>query len=251
MPTQPYMLDGKRVPGVTTVLGTLGWNKDALMKWANRMGLEGISLADARQNPAEKAATVGSLVHDAIEADIQGQDVKVVLERTVDGWDDEMRAQARQGYQNFRRWWAGSRLDIVTTEAWFVSPEYQCGGCPDAIAIEPDLDTGEPRLVLLDWKTSSGTYADHVVQVAAYLWMMERHLAEGRPLQGGQGAEKLDPWMGTPVTMAGAYVLRADKNTGMFSAKWWDRTALEPAWVVFTYARAIYKLRWTVEKLTK
>ena len=32
--------DGKRVPGVTTILGVI--NKPALVRWANNLGLQGI-----------------------------------------------------------------------------------------------------------------------------------------------------------------------------------------------------------------
>ena len=65
---QRYYVDGKRVPGVTTITGNLGWSKEALIRWANRQGLAGTELEDARKGPAQ----TGTIAHAAIEAEIKG-----------------------------------------------------------------------------------------------------------------------------------------------------------------------------------
>ena len=52
--------DGKRVPGTTTITGML--NKPALVRWANKMGLNGI---DTSKFVDDKAA-IGTLAHEMI-----------------------------------------------------------------------------------------------------------------------------------------------------------------------------------------
>jgi len=256
VPTQPYKNQaGTRVPGVTTVIGgNLGWSKDGLMFWANKMGLQGLSLNDARQNPANKAAATGTVVHDMIEETIHGRSSDVVLERASDDptFSPEQVQAARDAFEGFRYWYASSRLRIIATEVWGVDEGYQTGYCADALAVEPGLDGKDDQLVLVDWKTSSGTYEDHVIQVAAYVALIERLLKEGRAFNGGEwDAKALAPYLGTDVQMGAAHVLRVDKETGMFSHKRWFRTHLEQAWSAFTHLRALHKMRTGIRAMCK
>ncbi len=57
----PYFLaNGVRIPSVTTNIGqNLGWNKQALMNWANECGLNGKRHHDV----AGEAAQAGTLCH--------------------------------------------------------------------------------------------------------------------------------------------------------------------------------------------
>jgi len=60
-----------RVPGVTTVIGqNIGWNKNGLLYWANKAGLDGLTLDEARQ----EACGVGTRVHQLIEASLRCED---------------------------------------------------------------------------------------------------------------------------------------------------------------------------------
>jgi hypothetical protein len=58
--------EGKRVPSVKSVLGII--NKPALMKWANKMGLQGIDSGAY----ASDAARVGILAHAMIQESLGG-----------------------------------------------------------------------------------------------------------------------------------------------------------------------------------
>ena len=54
------LADGTVVPGVTTITGSqIGWNKQVLINWANRIGLEGISANKYRDDKAD----IGTLAH--------------------------------------------------------------------------------------------------------------------------------------------------------------------------------------------
>jgi len=69
MPTQKYMIDGKRVPGVTTILGKY---KEAggLIHWAWDLGMQNIDYRKVRDD----AADAGTLAHAMVEATIRSTD---------------------------------------------------------------------------------------------------------------------------------------------------------------------------------
>ena len=147
--------DGKRVPGVTTILGKFK-EPGGLMYWANQQGLDGLTLQEARNQPA----LAGTLAHDLVEAHINGWPEP---EMTASA---ETIAQARKGLENFINWKAQSRIAFQHTEVNLVSEEHRVGGRMDAVGLEP----GATLMMPVDFKTGS-FYAEHLVQVAAYRLM--------------------------------------------------------------------------------
>jgi hypothetical protein len=229
MATQPYFLNGVRVPGVTTVLGgNLGWSKDALMAWSNREGLAGRNIRD--RGPKEIAADVGTAAHSMMEDFVQGADPyagTLLLALTA-----EEQEQSCSAFRAFLRWKKNNRLNIVATEAYLVDEEQETGGCIDALA----LDESEtwPILDLVDYKTGKGVYAEAVCQVAAYTVFMERLLSKA--------------W-GTVVTLGGAHILRV--RAGVFVHRYWPRSMLTMPYNAFTWARALHAVRWDIERMVK
>ena len=194
--------DGKRVPGVTTILGKFK-DPGGLMHWANQQGLEGKTMQEARQ----PAATAGTLAHSLVEAH-------------VNGWPEpEMKAdagviaKARNALANFLTWAEQSRLEFVHTEHALVSETYRFGGRFDAVAKQPN---GEH--VILDLKTGA-TYADHLFQVAAYrlLWN--------------------ETYPDMPLA-AGAHLLSIKRETADFSHSYFGDLADEES--VFLAMRGLY-----------
>lgn len=229
MPTQPYMsAGGKRVPGVTTVIGgNCGWNKDPLMGWANREGLAGRDIR-AKGGTAQTAAAIGDVIHGAVEAVLLGDHDRAI--ETLETAPLDQREPARTGFDAFASWYTQSPGLVVATELFGVDEEYQTGWCLDALRLEDD------GLSLVDWKTSKGTYADHFLQVAAYTVFFEKAM-----LRWGAGS----------VTLTGAHVVRFDKFSGMFSHKFWPRRILDVGWNAFTWLRALHEVRWTIEGYTR
>lgn len=153
--TRYYTADGERVPGVTTALGVL--NKPQLVPWANRLGLEGI---DSRAYTSE-AAAVGTLAHALIECDLKGE---------VPDLSDFTPAQlerAMYSVQGFREWRAMHTLEPILVEEKLVSETYQYGGTLDC------LGTLDGVLTLVDLKTSSGVYPEHVYQLGGYYGLLK------------------------------------------------------------------------------
>ena len=96
-----------------------------------------------------------------------------------------------------------------------MSERHRYGGTPDAIGVVNN------QLVLLDWKTSNGIYADHLIQLAAYghLWN------ENYPDQ--------------PIT-GGFHLLRFSKQKGDFGHHHF--AALDEAWEQFLLFRRAYDI---------
>jgi hypothetical protein len=158
MPTQPYKnAAGKRLPSVTTVLNNLGWNKDALTAWAYQKGLNG----EDRFKTTQDACDVGTMAHAMAEADIKGEPMPDYPEASL-----ENREKAAAAFNAYLSWKRMTRVELVMSEIPLISERHQFGGCIDAIGV---ID-GETCLI--DFKTSNGTYPDHLIQIAAYreLW---------------------------------------------------------------------------------
>ena len=238
MPTHPYYnLAGERRAGTTYVIGqNCGWNKDALMGWANREGLAGKSIKESRTNTAGRAADIGTCTHTMIEGRILGYEPKLFAadQLTLLACDED-RERAKRAFANFDRWYRQSSLNVVATEVFGVNEEYQTGFCADALALEANGE-GVNEWTLLDWKSSKGTYADHFIQVAAYAHFTDRLVSD---------------YLGEEIHVNGAHVVRVDKETGSFKHVFWSREDLKHGWAVFTWLRAIHEKRWTIERYVK
>ena len=166
-----FLKDGTRVPGTTTVIGR--WKESsALIYWAYKRGKDGLELYESR----DKAAELGTIVHETVEEYIRGGNPREVIPEAITLEDQ---AQITSAFEAFEEWFESNKFEIVEQEMQLVSEVHKYGGTPDAIAID-----AKGRLVLLDWKTSSGVYADFLYQLALYrvLWN-ENH--PDNPLTGG------------------------------------------------------------------
>lgn len=169
--------DGARVPSVTGITGLYG-DKGGLLYWANAQGLEGKTLADAR----EATATPGSMAHERVDAFIHGKlwD-SAPWEDKFSNRDAFMGAadKAQQAFENFERWYAQNRMKLIAGEVPLVSEAHQFGGRLDALG-------SAGGICLADWKTGGGgkIYADFLYQVAGYGVLWEENFPD-QPLEGG------------------------------------------------------------------
>jgi len=221
--------DGQRVPGVTTILGARKSNIEGLLIWANRLGQEGKSHRDAR----DQAATAGSVAHALVENAIHGKDPWEGV--TLDANDPDMKKTADQAWTGFCAWQEWSKVfavEYVWTERAFVSEQWKVGGTPDALA-----KIGG-KLALLDWKTSNAVYPDYIMQLAAYRMLVNE--AEGRPTRGK-----------APVTrpVEACYLLRFGKYHGDYHAHSYPASVLAEAWEGFTLLRRMYELDYSLKKV--
>jgi hypothetical protein len=154
---QPYLVDGERVPGVTTITGLL--NKPALVHWAWKLGTEGKDYRDERA----KAADAGSLGHAFAEAYIAKTEPP-----SLKGFPDEVIRGGQERFEEFQRWLAASAFQPIAAEVALVSTELRFGGRLDAVGTLH----GEPALLDLKSRT---LFKEQIIQVAAYryLWNHE------------------------------------------------------------------------------
>lgn len=170
-----YRLDGKPVPGVTSILGVL--NKPALPKWSAKcvaeyvadnpagieelrnLGRDGLvnALKEVPWKKRDDAAERGSQLHDYAEQILRGDAIEIadndpllpVIEHAI-GFMDEWQIRPlliEAAVASREHWWAGT-LDMV---AEYVRP-----------------DTGEAGVGIFDWKSAKAIYPEAAMQINAY-----------------------------------------------------------------------------------
>jgi hypothetical protein len=158
--------DGKRVPSVTTIIKSISFGGEGLMYWAWKAGDEGLTLEEARA----PAVTVGTVAHALIEAHIKGEEADLV------GLPAPIVARALVAFNVWKEWAELTGYKMVESETSLVDDEYRFGGTFDCVMVEK-------KRVLVDWKTSGGLYPEHLVQIAAYGHLWNKH-HPNEPIEG-------------------------------------------------------------------
>ena len=199
--------DGERLPGVTTVINELGWNKNMLIAWSRREALAGND-PDKIKNEAAKP---GTLTHSFIERHIKGEKVD-----TSDFTENQIEL-AKNSYFAFVEWERAMKPNYLGTEIQLVSEKYRFGGTADMIG-----EIGG-ELVLADWKTSKGIYPEMTIQIAAYKIAYEEMNPGKKVHHGG--------------------ILRLDRETSAYDYHDISSKKMEWGWEVFQHCLALYALK--------
>lgn len=212
-PKQRYRLkDGTVCVGTTTVVGNLGWNKNVLINWANRLGREGV---DSKKYVDDKAS-IGTLAHSLILADLKKEevDLKDFTQNQID--------KAKNCLKSYYSWRGTKVIVPLIIEEMLVHEDFGYGGTPDFFGFVDDVPT------LIDYKTGSGgIYAEHKIQVAAYCKLVEtkKHsIKEVRILNIPRGEDE------------------------SFTEKFLTETELKAGWNVFLHLLEIHKLKYALTK---
>lgn len=176
-----YRVDGKRVPGVTTVLGVL--DKPALIGWAARTAADaaveaianGLPHDDAREVGSKavfarrnKAADLGTRAHAFVESYFAGEQTIVNL---TDEDDAMVYACARRAIDHIEK----TCTRVVLSETAYTSP-LGFGGTLDLV-VERD-----GKLLIADLKTGKGVHDEVIPQLAAYRFLLS---CAGVVVEGG------------------------------------------------------------------
>ena len=146
---------GGVIPSVTTVLNEL--NKPAMIRWANRLGLEGIDV----DKQVDEFADIGILTHYLIMCRLRDE-VPDVSEFTPEQLD-----VAQRCFKKYLDWEEKNPVKCIMAEEPLVSERFQYGGTLDLYGL------CRKRFLLGDFKTSAtGIYQEMVYQVAAYWWLL-------------------------------------------------------------------------------
>lgn len=151
--------DDKRVPGVTTIVGMLGWNRNVLVRWANNLGIQGIDSSKFVDDKAD----IGKLAHLMITDWLQGK------KTNTDDFTKNQIGQAENSVISFFEWEKTHGIKPILIEEELVSEKYKFGGTADIYGKVNGLNE------LIDLKTGSGIYPEMIIQVSAYKKLLEEH----------------------------------------------------------------------------
>ena len=219
MPTSPYFAkDGGPLPGTTTILGRFK-ESGGLLFWAHKVGYEqGLAKkAPKLYETRDVAADVGTLTHALVEAHINGDP----LPKPDPKLAPEDVARAESAFKQFIKWQKQSGLHVTSWEKPLISEKYRFGGTIDA------MGENDNKISVVDWKTSSGTYTDHLLQGAAYSLLWEENYPE-QPIADG------------------LYVLRMSKDSSDWHFHHFDN--LEAEKKCFLLLREAYELDKSIKK---
>ncbi|MGZ4621499.1 MAG: hypothetical protein ACXVGF_04575 [Blastococcus sp.] len=163
-----YWLDGKPIPGVTTLLGK-GLPKPAIPYWAAKTVAEFVidnpeqveQLRQMGRGPAV-AALKGVPWERRDEAAVRGTDVHALAEEVLHGREVDVPEHLVAHVEGYARWVDAFGVEPVLTERQVAHRSLWYAGTFDAI-----VTIGGVRW-LLDWKTSKGVYGSTALQCAAY-----------------------------------------------------------------------------------
>lgn len=150
--------DGTVVPGSTTVLGLL--NKPYLLIWANKLGKDGIDYDDYVGLTRKR----GILVHSILESYISKKEI------SLENYSEDDIAKAEGLFFNhFLPWVKENNFKSIFSEKEFVSENNKFGGIVDAYGEVNGKKT------LIDFKTSSQIYDEHLIQLVSYWHLLEEN----------------------------------------------------------------------------
>lgn len=164
-----YRLDGKPVPGVTTLLNK-GIPKPALVPWAAKVVAEWIAdnpgLTDQMAAMGGRQPLIDFLKaipnQKRNEAAVRGTDVHGLAERLVHGEEVEVPEHLSPYVEGYVEWLDTENPRPLWTERPIASRQWWYAGTFDLIA------TWRGETWLLDVKTSSWVYGENALQLAAY-----------------------------------------------------------------------------------
>lgn len=143
--TGGYVIDGKKVPRVTTICGVIA--KPGLYYWYGKHGTKKC------KEISQKSTEFGSLFHRLAELRMDGQKVNIKQ------YESDM-----QGcYHAFIKWYKHREFGHVETEVILHSQKYGYAGTCDLAA------TIDGKVGVVDWKTGADMYLEHLLQVSAYM----------------------------------------------------------------------------------
>lgn len=181
-----YKIGDRELPGVTGVIkASLGLAQEGLIGWAAKVEREAVleaaseawkredilnaatfrlaveallGAAKAHQRLMDQAADLGTAAHDMIRWTLTqelGQEA---------GPKPKLTEPSLRAYSAWQEWWRQAGLKALRMEQPIYDLDWGYAGAIDLVAEHPRLGPG-----VVDVKTSKGVYAEHHIQVAAYM----------------------------------------------------------------------------------
>lgn len=163
-----YRLDGRPIPGVTTLLGK-GLPKPALTYWSAKMVAEFVADNEADVEALRRMGR-GPMVNalkatpwqSRDEAAIRGTDIHALAEELAHGREVQVPEPLVDAVNGYVRWLDAWQPKIIWTERPVANRHWWYAGKPDVVC------TINGQTWLLDWKSGKAIYGDNALQVACY-----------------------------------------------------------------------------------
>lgn len=176
-----YTLDGRVVPGVTGVNKAYPANF-RLQQWLTKQGawyvIEQLKLCpeqvsrlpnylldeivkkslQAGKKKAQEAADIGSITHDYAEAD-GNQDTEKLDQLRAVILEHPDKEKIDLCVREYNKWAEASKYELIDAEQIIASVKYQYAGKYDRLVKHRN------KVILIDFKTSSGIWVEHKIQV--------------------------------------------------------------------------------------
>ena len=145
-----------------------GWIKRGLNKYVGQVLDTGMidEILTSHTGEAQRSAEIGTQVHTYIDRLLKDEDVNDIPDQLE---------PAIQGFLKWRRKYID--WEYIGSELGVYSMKYSVAGTIDALFNTPD------GYVIVDWKTSSGIYDSHAIQVSVYAEAF-RDMTKKRKLAG-------------------------------------------------------------------
>jgi len=140
-----YVIDGKEVPRVTNICNMI--NKPGLYFWYGKYGTKRCKAI------SQRSMRFGSLFHRLAELRMNGERVNI----------KQYQKPMRGCYRGFIKWRKQRAFGHLETEVILHNQKYGYAGTSDLVA------TIDGKVGIVDWKTSSDMYLEHLLQVSAYM----------------------------------------------------------------------------------
>jgi len=225
-----YKLDGKPVPGVTTLIGK-GYPKPGLPYWAAKVVAEYVEAnfdqVRADYSSQKKYEFIQNLKskpwEKRDEAAVRGTEVHALAERVAHGEEVEVPEDLAPYVQGYAQWLDDNNVVPLLTEARVANRSLWYAGTTDLIA------TVKGKPMLLDLKTSNAIHGNYALQCAAYahaeFYLDEDNAEQPLPLVEGIGC--------VHVTAEGSYLVEFPEP--------------ETAWTLFTHIAYVAKYTTTID----
>ena len=179
-----YSYNNSGVPRVTHILSQCR-DSQYLINWAANIGYR------KYQYYTEKALEIGSLSHELIDEYIMTKYNKTsVTDLTYENIEPEYRASVYNCVENFKLWEENlNKLGYFIDKVIGVEIPISCpwfGGTIDAILVI------NGATYIIDFKTSKKISSEYLVQVAAYMWLINNGFASNLPHIDGVGIIRID-----------------------------------------------------------
>jgi hypothetical protein len=156
--TRYRLSDNSIVPGITTILNLHA--KPQLIAWSNKLGLKGVEVGKY----VDDLAGIGNLAHAFITDKLIGK------ETDTSDYSKNQIDTAENCTLSFWEWEKSHKIkDVFFVERPLVSEIFKYGGTMDIYALI------DGRRELIDLKTGSGIYEEHIWQVATGRMLLEEN----------------------------------------------------------------------------